>query len=141
MLLETQALLNQVEIVFESATEELIIDCVENQLKQVFINLVKNAIEAMPNGGTVSVHLTLSGDEEVLLTVQDQGVGIPEEKLARLGEPFYTTKDKGTYLGLMVSFKIVEQHGGAIRYRSTPGQGTTAEIHLPLRKSPMTDAT
>ncbi|GLG01263.1 hypothetical protein Alches_13020 [Alicyclobacillus hesperidum subsp. aegles] len=140
MLLETQALLNQVEIVFETATEELTIECVENQLKQVFINLVKNAIEAMPNGGVVSVNLALTADEDVLLTVQDQGVGIPEEKLARLGEPFYTTKDKGTGLGLMVSFKIVEQHGGTIRYRSAPGQGTTAEIRLPLHKSPTADA-
>ncbi|ACV57721.1 chemotaxis protein CheB [Alicyclobacillus acidocaldarius] len=131
MLLETQALLTHVDIELRIPDEPIEILCVENQLKQVFINLLKNAIEAMPNGGTIEVTVERDGDH-VVIRVRDEGVGIPQDKMKKLGEPFYTTKDKGTGLGLMVSFKIVEQHGGIIRYESKEGEGTTVTVRLPL---------
>ncbi len=135
MLLETQALLTHVDIELWMPEEPIEVLCVENQIKQVFINLLKNAIEAMPKGGTIRITVERQGDD-VVIRVRDEGVGIPEEKLAKLGEPFYTTKDKGTGLGLMVSFKIVEQHGGTIRFESKEGEGTTVTVRLPLQFDP-----
>ncbi|WP_189019374.1 ATP-binding protein [Paenibacillus marchantiophytorum] len=101
-----------------------------NQLKQVFVNVIKNAIEAMPTGGNlqVSVRKMTSG---VCMYFVDQGQGISEERLPRIGEPFYTTKEKGTGLGMMVSFAIIEEHQGHIEYQSKLGVGTTVVIQLP----------
>lgn len=131
--LSSQALLSNVEIVSCIKTEpEALVTCDENQLKQVFINLLKNAVEAMPGGGVVTVTLLYSGKNSVMIRFEDQGHGIPEERLAKLGEPFYTTKEKGTGLGLMVSFRIIEDHGGTIRVTSQVGAGTTFEVELPL---------
>lgn len=131
MLLETQAIMNNVEIRTE-LLPDLKVLCVENQLKQVFINVLKNAIEAMPSGGEIQVSM-LSGEERnVIVRFRDNGTGIPESKLAKLGEPFYSTKDKGTGLGLMVSYKIIENHQGTIRFESEEGKGTTVVISIPL---------
>lgn len=131
--LGSQALLNNVQIVTCIQTgPEVIINCDENQLKQVFINLLKNAVEAMPGGGTITVTLLQSGKDKVLVRFQDEGQGIPEDRLLKLGEPFYTTKEKGTGLGLMVSFRIIEDHGGMIRVTSEVGIGSIFDVELPL---------
>ena len=105
--------------------------CAVNQLKQVFINVLKNAIESMPTGGNIDVDLLNSGDDHVLVRFTDQGCGIPQEDLAHIGEPFYTTKEKGTGLGLVVSHKIIEDHGGKMWIKSKVGEGTVVEILLP----------
>jgi PAS domain S-box-containing protein len=128
--LEPLSILKNVQIVLESVGE-VWIECDENQIKQVLINLIKNAVESMPEGGTVTAAAASLGTGTVQLTVQDQGVGIPEQKLKQLGEPFYTTKDKGTGLGLMVSFKIIENHQGKIEAFSEVGKGTLFRITLP----------
>ena len=86
------------------------INCEENQLKQAFINFIKNAIDSMPQGGKVVIQMESSGKVELLIRIIDQGYGIPEHILPKLGQPFYTTKEKGTGLGLMVSKKIIENH-------------------------------
>jgi PAS domain S-box-containing protein len=104
----------------------------KNQLKQVFLNVFKNAIEAMPKGGTISIHLHKGEEGECILSIQDEGCGIPEEILPRLGEPFYTLKEKGTGLGLMICNKIIKQHNGSITYQSKAQQGTLVEIKLPF---------
>ncbi|UJF34115.1 CheR family methyltransferase [Paenibacillus hexagrammi] len=130
MLLDTQAIMNSVEIQFEGSG--CLVNCVENQIKQVFINILKNAIEAMPSGGIINVNIRKEQDERVTVTVVDSGTGIPEDKLPKLGEPFYSTKEKGTGLGLMVSYKIIENHMGTIAYASKQGVGTTVTIVLPL---------
>ncbi|MCM3616737.1 PAS domain S-box protein [Sutcliffiella horikoshii] len=131
-LLSAQASLDNVQ--FETSIENGLpeIYCEPNQLKQVFINILKNAIEVMPKGGTVSVLLSKVEEEQVLISIMDEGSGIPEDKLKKLGEPFYTTKDRGTGLGLMVSYKIVEEHNGTIEVNSELGKGTTFHIKLPI---------
>ncbi|NBD24481.1 PAS domain S-box protein [Paenibacillus sp. T1] len=130
MLLESQANLGGVEMHSE-LQEGLRVLCVENQLKQVFINLLKNAIEAMPKGGRIHVQAAIGADNRIIVRFIDNGAGIPESKLAKLGEPFYSTKEKGTGLGLMVSHKIIENHQGSIAFQSKEGFGTTVTIELP----------
>lgn len=110
------------------------IDCDEKHLKQVLINLIKNAMEAMPAGGEVTVKAEMGEEDTVLLSIRDEGEGISKENLEQLGTPFHTTKSDGTGLGLMVSFKIIEEHSGTIRYDSVEGQGTTVSITLPIKQ-------
>lgn len=102
-----------------------------NQLKQVWINLIRNAIEAIAPGGMVS--LTVAGsDGEAKISVADNGVGIHQDMMPNLGKPFFTTKENGTGLGLVVCFNIIRNHGGKIDVESSPGIGTTFTVSLPL---------
>ncbi|MDQ0154089.1 PAS domain-containing sensor histidine kinase [Robertmurraya andreesenii] len=133
-LLKPQAVLHNVQFKFEVEDEIPTIVCEPNQLKKVFINLIKNAIEVMPNGGFITINLRLLEGKEILISIQDEGEGIPPEKLQMLGEPFYTTKEKGTGLGLMVSYQIIDEHNGQIEIESVQGKGTTFLIRLPTRK-------
>ncbi len=121
----------KVEILVTSTEEEILILCDENRLKQVFLNLVKNGIEAMPGGGTLEIHIETVG-KEVKVVVSDTGIGIPPSKLGKIGEPFYTTKETGTGLGLMISFKIIESHQGKIEIESEQNRGTSFIITLPI---------
>lgn len=132
LLLEPQAMLQSIQYhtVFEAA--ELTVHCSETELKQVFINIIKNGMEAMPQGGTLSVELSASWNNEVVIRISDEGVGIPEERIPRLGEPFYTTKEKGTGLGLMMCYKIIEAHRGSIAFTSKENGGTKVDVILPL---------
>jgi signal transduction histidine kinase len=101
------------------------------KFSQVVINLVRNAAQAAPRGGQVTVRLGES-DGRVRLEVADDGPGMSPEVLARVGEPFFTTRgDEGTGLGVSISRKIVEEHGGTLRYDSAPGRGTRAVVELP----------
>ncbi|GGD86726.1 ATP-binding protein [Paenibacillus nasutitermitis] len=129
-LLEAQALLHNIEMELNTGEEPLWIRGVENQLKQVFINVVKNAIEAMIDGGRIRIQCFRQGDQ-ITVRIEDCGPGIPDEQMAKIGQPFYTTKEKGTGLGLMVSYKIVDNHQGSIHVTSSLGEGTTFEIVLP----------
>ncbi|WNR46553.1 PAS domain S-box protein [Paenibacillus roseipurpureus] len=129
-LLSTEAILNNVIIELKAITELPYVNCERNQLKQVFVNVIKNAIEAMPKGGGITIHVQKQGNS-VVMDFIDQGQGIAEDRLPRIGEPFYTTKEKGTGLGLMVSFAIIEEHHGHISYQSKVGVGTTVHIKLP----------
>ncbi len=134
MLLDPQTLLNNVEIVTKIAPDIPPIRCIQNQLKQVFINLIKNGIEAMPRGGDLIIKVRLNEDNDIWISFIDHGVGIPEEKIAKLGSPFYTTKEDGTGLGLMVSYKIIENHQGEIKIHSVLGKGSTVDIILKSAK-------
>ncbi|MEC1441136.1 PAS domain-containing protein [Bacillus sonorensis] len=129
-LLETQANLNGILINTKLSGEKIFIKGDQNQLKQVFINLIKNAVESMPDGGTVHLEVKETADA-VTVTVQDEGEGIPEHVLKRIGEPFLTTKEKGTGLGLMVTFNIIENHNGTIEVKSKVEKGTTFIISFP----------
>ncbi|MFD2613274.1 chemotaxis protein CheB [Paenibacillus gansuensis] len=131
MLVATQAIMNNVEI--ETCYDDILpeIHCVENQLKQVFLNVLKNAIESMKKGGKVTVRVSAVNQEGVVVEITDQGSGIPKALIAKLGEPFYSTKNKGTGLGLMVSYKIIENHQGTITVNSIENEGTTVSIFLP----------
>jgi len=104
------------------------------QIEQVLINLVTNAVQAMPDGGTLDVSLK-EHDENLVITFRDSGVGIPEENIVRIFDPFFTTKPEGegTGLGLSVSYGIVSRHRGLIEVESEIGIGTTFIVSLPLR--------
>ena len=130
-MLQPQALLYNVEIKFDPITENSRICCEPNQLKQVFINLIKNSIEAMPSGGTISVVMDTTDTSDLRIVFSDQGTGISEDQIPQLGKPFYTTKEKGTGLGLMVCYKIIEAHHGDMFIQSELGKGTTMVITLP----------
>ncbi|WP_134698532.1 ATP-binding protein [Ammoniphilus sp. YIM 78166] len=104
--------------------------CEPNHIKQVLINLMKNAFEAMPNGGTVRIGIEVDS-EYVSVRIQDEGCGIPEDRLAQLGQPFYSTKEKGSGLGLLVCNRIVENHNGKIQFHTDLEKGTTVEVFLP----------
>ncbi len=102
-----------------------------NQIKQVLINLTKNALEAMPDGGELSISTGLDADF-VRIEIKDTGPGIPEEVMKKLFHPFFSTKTKGTGLGLAVSYKLVQDHGGEITVWSAPDQGARFTVRLPL---------
>jgi PAS domain S-box-containing protein len=131
-LLDSQANLNNIQFRFDCAPHIPLINCEENQLKQVFINIIKNGMEAMPDGGEITIQVGNLASDDVMVRVVDQGVGIPEDQLARLGEPFYTNKEAGTGLGLMVSQQIIANHKGSMHFDSELNKGTTVEIILPM---------
>lgn len=101
------------------------------QVKQALVNLMKNAIQAMTKGGVLKVQ-TDAGVDGVVVSVADTGGGIPQEQINRIFEPFYTTKKKGTGLGLMIVQRIVRDHGGRIDLESHVGKGTVFRVWLPL---------
>ncbi|MBX3325679.1 MAG: ATP-binding protein [Nitrospira sp.] len=125
-----------VEIRVDISQEVPLIWCHDGQLKQVIVNLVVNAVQAMPNGGELAISLCREplqtlGRSAVRLTVRDSGVGIDPAHRSRLFDPFFTTKDEGTGLGLAIVHSIVEAHHGRIDVESTVGQGTACSIILP----------
>jgi signal transduction histidine kinase len=122
--------MHDVQIVRSYEGPSLHVSCDPNQLKQVFINMVKNSIEAMPSGGTITIEAK-ADRSDIVIAVRDEGVGISEDKIRMLGQPFYTTKEKGTGLGMMVSLNIVENHGGRVNVTSEPGLGTEIRVFLP----------
>jgi two-component system sporulation sensor kinase A len=130
-LTNTQAIMNNIQIFVEFESDVPMIVCEENQLKQVFINILKNSIEAMPNGGIIEVKVKVKEKNKVSICFIDQGSGIPEDRMPTIGEPFYTTKEKGTGLGLMISYKIIESHDGELKISSKINEGTTVEVILP----------
>lgn len=138
-LMSTQSVMNNVEIKVNCEPDLPPIRSDENQLKQVFINLIKNAVEAMPNGGLLQIDLQRDSINKILIVVRDQGCGIEKERLSSLGEPFYTTKEKGTGLGLMVCYKIIENHFGSVTIESEMGKGTTIKIELPVSSKALLD--
>jgi signal transduction histidine kinase len=101
------------------------------QIRQLLLNLVRNAREAMPGGGALLVATRSAPDAGVLVEVRDGGPGIPPERLARIFDPFFTTKERGTGLGLALAQEIAQEHGGQLTCASVPGQGTTFTLRLP----------
>jgi signal transduction histidine kinase len=102
------------------------------QLTQVFLNLLSNAREAMPQGGTIRVALRPDG-QELAVAVSDTGVGLSEEARAKIFTPYFTTKEKGTGLGLAIVHRIILVHGGRIDVDSAPGVGTTFSVRFPIK--------
>ena len=103
------------------------------QMQQVLVNLIKNAMQAMTRGGTLTLQ-TGEGADGVWVSVLDTGGGIPQEQINRIFEPFFTTKKRGTGLGLMIVQRIVRAHGGKIEVESHAGRGTTFRVWLPLHE-------
>ncbi|KGX91433.1 PAS domain S-box protein [Pontibacillus marinus] len=129
-LLDYTARKAKVQVKFDCSLDEVKVNCDEGRLKQVFLNFIKNAIEATPKGGEVNVKCQLEADQ-VHIFIQDTGVGISKEQLDKIGEPFYTTKESGNGLGLMVSFQIIQSHNGKVLVESEQHKGTTFQVTLP----------
>src|SRR5690606_31938747 len=104
----------------------------EKRIKQVTINLVKNAVEAMEQQGNIYIYI-FRKDQFGVISIKDEGKGIPEELMGKIGKPFFTTKNNGNGLGLMMCYKIVEEHNGTIEVESKLGEGTTFTVRLPLK--------
>lgn len=130
-LLDSQAHLHGIVFGHEFLEEPCYISCEENQLKQVFINLLKNAMESMPRGGTISIIGGKGANGEAIITITDEGCGISEEMIRKLGDPFVTGKESGTGLGIMVSQRIIQSHRGTLEFKSQLDAGTTVTISLP----------
>jgi signal transduction histidine kinase len=124
-LLEHQFELHRVKVRRELAEGPVVVVGMEHKLQQVFLNLFLNAKDAMPRGGWLSIATRLE-DDRAVVEVSDTGSGIPSEHIARIYDPFFTTKaiGQGTGLGLSISYGIVHEHDGVIDCRSTVGQGT-----------------
>ncbi|MFL0557744.1 ATP-binding protein [Paenibacillus barengoltzii] len=131
-LLDSEAHLHNIEFEVHFSPSPVLVHCEENQLKQVFINLLKNAMEAMPKGGKILLQVEEDDSGFAVLRVIDEGEGISKDRLQKLGEPFYTNKEKGTGLGLMISQRIIEGHRGTLKIESELGKGTAVTITLPL---------
>ena len=101
------------------------------QIKQVLLNLVLNAVQAMPDGGQITLR-SRQGSGSVLLEVADQGVGIPQENLERIFDPFFTTRAGGTGLGLSIAYQIINRHSGHLAVRNNPDRGVTFTVVLPV---------
>lgn len=130
--LHPKAVLNNVQMRVDVDSDLPMVKCDDNQLKQVFINIFKNAIEAMPSGGEMVVKAMKLDQSQILIRCTDFGCGISPERLPHLGEPFYSLKEKGTGLGLMVCYRIIEEHKGRIFIESEVEKGTTVEVTLPV---------
>ncbi|MDE3838318.1 two-component sensor histidine kinase [Bacillus methanolicus] len=111
--------------------EPVLVKCTKDQIKQVVLNLTKNAFESMPDGGILKIELKIE-NRSCMIEVTDTGIGIAEEELSKIFDPFYTSKDTGTGLGLVICKRIVESFGGTIQILSNKQQGTKAVITLPL---------
>lgn len=125
-----------VEIQVDISPEIHSIWCHDGQLKQVLLNLIVNAVQAMPNGGVLAISLCRESPDALgmpaaRLTVRDSGIGIDPAHRSRIFDPFFTTKDEGTGLGLAIVYSIVDAHQGRIDVESTIGQGTACSISLP----------
>jgi two-component system, NtrC family, sensor kinase len=155
-LIEGQALEHGVRVLREEPIRLPRVFAISNHLKQVCFNLVFNAVEAMPEGGELRIRAYLASEDApdpqeasyvavsggrgsspvempaVVIEVSDTGMGIPPHDLPKIFEPFYTTRTKGTGLGLAVSYSIIEQHHGELAVRSQVGEGTTFRIRLPV---------
>ena len=137
-----QAEIKKVAIIIEEAPALPLVFADFNQLQQVFINLVVNAIQATPEGGSLTIKSLRGEDGWVNIIFQDTGCGIPAENMDKIFTPFFTTKDevKGVGLGLSVSYGIIERHGGKIEVESEVGKGSTFTVSLPVYKESSQEA-
>jgi signal transduction histidine kinase len=119
----------QIETLFSAANPAVLADA--DQLKQVLVNLVSNAVQAMEDTGGRIVVRVWDDDSFVFVSVVDDGPGMPPEVLEKVFDPFYSTRSGGTGLGLTIVHRIIDQHGGRVEAQSTPGAGTTFTIALP----------
>ena len=120
-----------VRVEFQPGPADSRVSVDSEQMRQVWLNLAANALEALGERGALTVTWVARGAEQVAVEFRDNGPGIPPEDLCRVGEPFFTTKRGGTGLGLAIAQRIVERHGGVLTLESVAGQGTTARVLLP----------
>jgi PAS domain S-box-containing protein len=130
-MLEEELTSHSVKVSMDFSGKHLEIEADPDQIKQAFINIIKNALRAMPDGGSLSIKSSMTTDS-VHIFFKDTGQGISPENLGRIFEPFFTTSKEGTGLGLAITQKIIQNHGGIIMVTSEPGKGTIFSITLPI---------
>ena len=133
-LIRAQAKLQHVQLDWQLPDRPVVVRCHEVQFRQVLLNVIINALEAMPDGGTLSLRLS-QDDEQVVVEVCDTGPGIPEALHNRIFDMHFTTKGTGTGIGLYVARSVMEEHGGHIGLRSRSGAGTCFELRLPVSET------
>ncbi|WP_404428685.1 ATP-binding protein [Sutcliffiella horikoshii] len=132
-LVGNEATINNISFSIKDIGHNMMVRGDKNNLKQVFINLIKNSMEAMPNGGTIMITGLPETDGRKSIQVKDDGIGISSSNMDNIGNPFFTSKEKGMGLGLTITKKIIEEHQGTIRIDSKEGNGTTVTIDLPTQ--------
>lgn len=130
-LMKAQTNIDNIELLYDEISQPIIIMANDTQMKQVFINIIKNSIEAIKKSGKINIAVKTEKNEAVL-TVSDNGIGMEPERLLRIGELFYSTKEKGTGIGLAVCQKIIQRHHGQIFFESEKNKGTIVTIRIPL---------
>lgn len=130
-LIQSEANYMNVQLSVHPSADNLPISCVRDHIKQVILNLAKNALQAMSNGGNLTISLDRNADF-CIITVEDNGEGMPKEVLDQVFNPFFTMKENGSGLGLSVCKRIIDTCGGTISIQSAPRKGTTVEVRLPL---------
>ena len=134
-LVSTHLRRNNVTLEFDPSVEVPDCQMIQDQIKQVILNICLNAVESMPNGGVLNIRTYNDADNErILIELSDNGAGINPEVLPYIFDPFVTTKDGGTGLGLAITYDIVRRHSGHIDVESTPGKGTTFRVYLPVEQ-------
>lgn len=130
-LLEGEIFQNRIQVIQKIISDPVEVFCDEHKIKQVLINIIKNALEAMDGPGKIVITIE-KNNQFGMISILDEGKGISEEQMNQLGKPFFTTKRNGNGLGLMMSYKIIEEHKGKIDVKSKLGKGTRFKIYLPL---------
>ncbi len=130
-LIEKQFLHNNIKIIKKLSSPPLKVKVDEKQIQEVFLNLLRNAFDAINDKGTITIS-TLRENDHIQIDFTDTGIGIPETNMKQIFNPFFTTKEHGTGLGLSVCYGIIKGHHGDLQYKSKPGEGTTASISLPI---------
>ncbi len=132
-LLECEAVIRKLAINLETSVDMPIVNADSGQLKQVFLNITRNAFEALPAGGRLSLRVSKDRDKSIVrVVIQDTGNGMNKQTLENMFNPFFTTKDSSTGLGMFISKKIIDNHGGHIEIQSEPARGTTVTVLLPV---------
>jgi two-component system, sporulation sensor kinase E len=131
-LVEKQALKQRIVIVksFDDLPQTM---ADPEQLTQAFLNLILNAMQSMPNGGQIEIRTKLIGTDKITVEIADNGTGISKDKISKIFDPFYTTKESGSGLGLAVTQKIILDHHGKIEVESEVGKGTEFRVILPVK--------
>jgi two-component system, sporulation sensor kinase D len=137
-IIHSEANYMNVEFSTRLASMDLPVSCVKDHLKQVVLNLAKNAFQAMPNGGKLSISLE-KGMHSCIIRIADTGVGMQKDQVKQAFDPFYTLKKDGSGLGLTVCKRIIETYSGNISIQTTFNEGTLVEISLPLLSDQNTD--
>lgn len=122
--------------------DEIMIDLDRHQIQQVLTNLLMNGMDAMDDGGTIDIRTELLNDsqeKQIKISITDAGIGIPEDEIPRIFQPFFSTKEKGTGMGLAICRRIIDNHSGEVYVTSTPGEGTTFSLVFPVQNAHKTD--
>ena len=130
-LVSNETLKNDIHISLTDFDESTLVKGDINGLKQVFINLIKNAMEALPDGGVIDISSHFTMEDYITIKIRDNGMGISEENQKMIGHAFFTSKEKGMGLGLTITYKIIQEHKGYISFDSREGDGTVVTLSLP----------